>query len=237
MVVSAPASADVTLTYTQSNSDVQAFEIKVKPQKIRMTESGGTWMLYDGSIDTMFAVDSNRKKYTRINRDRAAMMGGMMNQVQTQMQEMMKNMTPEQRAMMEQAMGRKMPEKAPESTYRKTGENRTVNGKKCSVGQLLVNDQVEHEFCVADPKVAGVGKDEYRVMTQMFELMSALREAAGSYFGRAIPDPSEMGGVAIESRSQSGEHFVLKAVSQASLDASLFKLPPDYQEEAIPTAP
>lgn len=235
--VSGTAAADVTLTYAESNSGAQAFEINIQPPMIRMNEAGGMWMLYDGRLDTMFAVDPGNKKYTRINRDRAALMGGMMNEAQAQMQEMMKNMTPEQRAMMEQAMGSKMPTAAPESTFRKTGKSRKVSGKNCQEGQLLVEGKVEHEFCIAAPKEVGVGDNEYKVMTQMFDLMSALREAAGSYFGRNIPDPKDMQGVAIESRASSGEHHVLKDVSQKKLDAALFKLPSDYQEEAIPRLP
>ncbi len=232
-----PASADVTLTYKPQGNASQAFEIAIKPPMMRMNEAGGTWMLYDRSLDTMFAVDPNQKSYTRINRDRAAMMGGMMNAAQAQMKEMMKNMTPEQRAMMEQAMGRPMPEDAPKSTYKDTGKTRTVDRRKCKVGQLLVNDKMEHEFCVATPKAVGVSPEDYAVMTSMFELMSALREAAGSYFNRTIPDPKDLQGIAIESRSINGDHLLLHDVSHKKLDAAHFRLPGDYQEAAIPKAP
>lgn len=237
MLTSLPANADVTLSYKQNGNDSQAFEISIKPPMMRMNEVDGFWMLYDGNIDTLFAVDPGRQKYTRINRERAAMMGGMVNAAQAKMKEMMKNMTPEQRAMMEQAMGRAMPSEAPDSQYKLTGENRSIDRKKCKVGQLLVDGKVEHEFCVATPKTVGVMPEDYAVMTKMFELMSALRDAAGSYFGRAIPDPKDLNGVAIESRSNNGDHQILDDVSHKKLDAALFKLPSGYEEEAIPTAP
>ncbi len=237
--------ADVTLSYKETTSEsakgntTQAFEINIKPPKLRMNEAGGMWMLYDGSIDTLFAVDPGRKSYTRINRERAAMMGGMVSAAEQQMQQMMKNMTPEQRAMMEQAMGRKLPsaDSKPKTTYKKTGETRTVAGKKCEVGQMLTDGSVEIELCVADPKTVGVSKNEYDVMTGMFELMSELRKAAGSFFNREFPDPGEMNGVAIESRGDDTGHHVLADVSHKKLADTMFDLPTGYKEEAIPTAP
>lgn len=235
------ARADVTLSYLESNdagnTGAQAFEVNIKAPKMRMNEQGGMWMLYDSSIDTLFAVDPSRQKYTRINRERAAMMGGMVSAAQAKMKEMMKNMSPQQRAMMEQAMGGMMPAEAPESTYRETGETRTIDRKKCRVGQLLVNDKMEHEFCVAAPKVVGVPPEDYAVMNKMFALMSALREVAGQFIGRSMPDPKDLNGVVIQSRSNNGEHHVLDDVSHKKLDAALFELPEGYQEEAIPTAP
>ena len=233
-VLTAPAAvhADTTLTYQdQNNNAAKAFVISIRPPHLRMDEASGMWMLYDGNADALYAVQPDKQAYTKMDRNMARQLGGVM----SAMQEQLKNLPPEQRAAVEQMMGQSMVSKdKPKVEFVMTNSSRKRAGVECRVGHLVQASKARLEFCVAKPADLGMSDADYKVMTKMFELMGEFRDAAGQMFDQEFPDPSELNGVAIESNGPQGGHHVLSKFSHDKLAADNFKLPPDYRQEVMP---
>ena len=226
------AQADTTLTYQdKNNNDAEAFILSIKPPFLRMDEAGGMWMLYDSKADVIYAVQPAQKSYTKMDRSMAEQLGGVMSAVEEQL----KNLPPEQRAAIEQMMGKTLPKKKAKTEYTLTNNYREQAGVKCQVGHLLKDGKMRHEFCIAKPDALGMSKEDYAVMTKMFELMGTLRDKAGSMFEQDLPDPSELKGVAVESNGPNGGHQVLSKFNNDKLPADNFKLPADYRQEVMPS--
>lgn len=244
----APALADTTIrTNTTFDDETSIDSIYIKDSRIRVDSGlGGGYMIFDSNSGTITTVEPAQQRYTVMTREDLRSMGGAMKQAMRQMEAQLANLPPEQREqmrqMMEQQMGAMMgdsgkPASKPEIVH--TGETRTVAGHGCKVVNVTVDGDVTGNACMTDYDVLGIPREDRRTIEAMMEFSLAMMEQFGDMM------PAHMKAMAAEGYPVHYESHAagadisgtLESIETQSLSEDLFRIPPHYREQAMPTLP
>lgn len=239
--------------YYEDPPVVSTIEISTSKNASRMEvatpgqrESGG--MIYRGDSGEMIALDHSARSYYVLDEASMQEMGAQLSGAMRQMQEALDSMPPEERAMAEKMMKQHMPKsmrqpaRAPLSLH-ETGREDTVNGFSCDYYEVRRNDSKVRELCVTSWDELPGGRDIADAMLDMAgfyqRMTAALSEEAGAgVLGEQqelFAHLEELDGYPVLTREfgSGGEvtsESVLKSVTTADLDPSLFEPPAGYSE-------
>ena len=99
---------------TTTGAKTETHQLQIEKNRMRAEAAGPNGqpmsMIFDGTKQVMWLVDTNRKTYSELTKADVDAMGGQMSAAMAQMEAAMRGMPPEQRAQMEAMMrGRGMP--------------------------------------------------------------------------------------------------------------------------------
>jgi len=193
---------------------------------------------------TLYIVQHEDKSIMKMTEQSLEQLGtqlkGAMTQIQDQMAAAMANMSEDQKAQMGnflESMG--IPQENAEPTepvvtnFKSTGPVKTVGGIRCTVGNILENDQVTGTACVAQPGAFDVPEHDYANFESLFEFGARMADKMSNLFqtGESYPsfDTSNVDGLPIEMQ-QEDLHVILKSITQD--DNFKLGLPEGYRIES-----
>jgi hypothetical protein len=201
------------------------------------TQPGDSVMIFKD--DTIYNIDNKDRSYTVMDRASMQKLAAQLSPALKQMQEQMAKMSPEQRAQMERMMGGRMPGAAkPDSQQvRKTTRTGTVAGHGCTYVEMLEENVVEEEMCVAPSGALKGGKE---LTDAAMKLSALLREMLQSFdapwlkdsIAQQVENYEQLGGVPLSTRHFSSgkpvSESTMKSIRSDAVPADAFAIPAGY---------
>ena len=199
-------------------------------------------VVFDGTKQTMFIIDDNRKTYSEITKGDLDRLAAQMSQMQSQMQGAMANMPPEQRAQIEAMMrGRGgagmpgMPAPPAKPTFKKTGTDK-VGKWTCDKYEGYEGDRKTTEVCTVDPKALGLAESDFAVSKEFAKFFSTLMpQRSSQIFSIGTLEDRGYVGVPVRSINYGADGSVqgtteLVDISHQNIPDSTFAPPSGYQK-------
>ena len=239
MVIMSSSFADTTLVFV---ADEDASKIQIKDGMLRASDQRHPhdYMLFDSKSRTMTAIDSQNKKYTRIDETRMKQVGGMVSEMQRQMEAQLKNLPPEQQAQMREMMKGMMPPGIDEANQpirsEATSQTSKIGDWTCKIMHIFKGNEKVSQVCVADYKALNIPEQDYQVMKGLMSFVDGISESfpmadQASFASADLGDGMLPVIVEMQQQSTKERSMTLNKVDTGSLDESLFTVPAGYTEQ------
>ncbi len=153
-------------------------------------------------------------------------------------------MPPEQRAQLEKQLGTAGAGSKPVvEKVRKTGRNDKIAGYACSYSEVVRDDVVSAEACVAAPAALKGSQELVDVSAQVAAFLKPITDGAATPMlrqlaTRQIDNYAQLGGIPLRSRRfDAGKpvfESTLQSIAAESLAATLFEIPAGYTKKDLP---
>lgn len=234
--------ADAALTYDNQGMGDGSSKIYLKDGKMRTgSESDGNYVIFDAASQSFTAVDVGKKQYSVITEETMEKLGNVMNEAMSQMEAQLAQMPEGQREqmrkMMSSMMGNAMPEtkSVPKLSIRQTGEKGQSKLGGCKWVQVLKDDQLDSEACLAGAKSLGVDEADLEV----FAAMQAFVQTLASHFPMIDQDMMDFSGwdgkslPVLTRRANGQQEMELLDLSTDDLDPDFFAVPAGFKKQKI----
>lgn len=209
-------------------------------KKLRVENSKGGVMLFDGDQQKLWTIDPDRKNYSEVTEADVAQIEGMRRQMEDQMKEQMSKMPPERRKRMEEMMERHGagPSKERELTFEATGkEKKTDHGFLCKLYRVLEEGKEIEEACFIPWKEAGLSVQDF----QAFDAFGAFLKKIGGdakHQNRVFHDLTRAPGIpahtaVIRPDGSTGSEQELTELKRENIPAAQFTLPAGLEKKPL----
>jgi hypothetical protein len=213
--------------------------------RVETGNSSGTVVIFKD--DVLYTIDPKEKTYIMIDRPTMQRVVEQLGPVLKQMQETLAKMPPEQRAKMEKMMGTSgaATGKPVVEQVRKTGRTDKIAGYACSYSEVLRDDVVSTEACVATPAALKGSQEMIDTSAKVAAFLKQLTDGLDVPFIRQMTDRqvdnfAELGGVPVRARRFADGKAVfestLQSLAATALPATLFEVPAGYTRKELPMA-
>jgi hypothetical protein len=214
-------------------------------------------MIFRGDRKQMIVVQHSEKTYLVIDPETMEKISSQMPKADAEMQQAMKDMqkqmaelSPEQRKMMEKMLKDKMPPGAavgserPRPEFRKTHEEKTIDGYPCVRYDVYLGKDKTQELWVTDWKNIKGSKELMSVFKDMSDfyaqMMKSLDKMAGGLLSperNPMEDLASIDGFPVVTRNYADgkleSETVLKSVAERDLDPADFEAPKGYKLQTM----
>lgn len=253
LLCSVYAMADTTLQYTTSESSQQPGTVYLSDQKLRVDNAGdANWILYDRNQNTLFIIDDNKQEYYAFDEQQIQALGDTIGNVNKQLESALASLPPEQRAQARALMQSMLPggsssaasaiEKAIDANY--TGQYDNVAGIRCERVEVMLNNQVQSELCLADPDALNLSSNETATLESMAEFAQSMLTEIKANAGSLLPDDFSAGdivqvlqkGVPVRMTDKSDstdDTATLASIEHDNISTDIMQIPTNYQRKQL----
>lgn len=212
----------------------------IEGKKLRIENSKGGVMLFDGDQQKLWTIDPKQKSYAEITEADLAKVQGMKGQMEQQMKEQMSKLPPDQKKKMEEMMAKHGAGDAKERrlTFEAAGKpTKTDHGFSCNPYRVLDEGKPIEEACFIPWKEAGVSMQDF----QAFEAFGQFLKKMGgdsNHQGQIFNEMREAPGIPartaiIRQDGATGGEQELTELKRQSIPADQFTLPAGFKKQPM----
>lgn len=230
-----------------STEPEQPTRIQVEDDSMSVQSDSRMAMVYRGKADTMFILDHEEQRFTRIDRETVKQLMADVAPALREMQEQLAAMPPEQRAMVEKMMKGRMPNMAatgepPKREARATGKSGEQAGVDCEWHDVTLDGVLVERTCVADTDDIPGADEAFASMRSMAEFMTEVFAPLREQMPFAMPEsPVEMmeqlDGIPVITQQIEGGQIAsttaLVDAQEVDIPDSAFQIPSNYKEQRM----
>jgi hypothetical protein len=210
--------------------------------RVETTGGSGTVVLFKN--DVLYTLDPQQKTYLMVDQATMQRMIEQLGPALKKVQEMLASMPPEQRAQLEKTLGTSGAGSKPVvEKVRKTGRTDKIQGYACSYSEVLRDDVVSTEACVAAPATLKGSQDLLDASSRVLAFMKPLTESVDLPFlrqitSRQLDNYAQLGGIPVRVRRFDAGKAIfestLQSISTEAVPAAMFEVPEGYTKKDLP---
>ncbi len=214
--------------------------------RVETGAASGTIVIFKD--EALYTLDPQQKTYMTIDKATMQRMLEQLSPALKQMQEAMAKMPPEQRAQFEKMLGARgmsAGAKPAVEEVRKTSRTDKISGYACTYSEVLRDQVVATEACVAAPATLKGSQELIDASAKVAAFMKPLTEGLDvpwlkQMAQRQVENYSQLGGVPVRIRGfDAGKatfESTLQSIATETLPATLFEIPAGYTKKDLPLA-
>lgn len=194
--------------------------------------------------DVLYTLDPQQKTYLMVDKPTMQRMVEQLGPALKRMQDMLAAMPPEQRAELEKRLGMGGAGSKPVvEKVRNTGRSDKIAGYACSYSEVLRDDVVSTEACVAAPSALKGSQEFLDIAKRAADFVKPLTEGLDvpilrQLAERQVDNYARFGGMPVRMRRFDGGKAVaestLQSITTEAVPATLFEIPAGYTKKDLP---
>ncbi|MFQ5780854.1 MAG: hypothetical protein ACE5HN_08760 [Nitrospiria bacterium] len=212
-------------------------------EKLRIEDSRGGIMIFDGDQQKLWTIDLNQKKYSEFTKADAVLIQEMRKKMKLQMEEQMGRLPPEQQMQLREMLkqmdeGNDTPPRV--LTFEAGGAGRkTDRGFSCRPYRVIEKGKPIEEICFILWEESGFSLGDFRPLDAFGRFLQKMGTGTSGknqifYDLRQAPGiPAHV--VVVAPGNQAGHEQVLTALKRKQVPANRFTLPKGFQKEPVRT--
>ena len=211
--------------------------------RIESGNSNGTVLIFKDNV--LYSLNPQKQTYVELDRAGLQRMVEQISPMIKRMQDMLSIVPPEQRAALEKKLG--LPPgsggKPVVQAMRKTARNEKVAGYTCNISEMLRDEVVSGEACVAATKVVPGSQEFLDASAQLVAFFKAATDGVDAPWIRQLVDGqledyTQLEGIPVRTRrfdaGKPVSESTLQTISTKALAATLFEVPAGYTKKDLP---